>query len=317
MDAPLESLLATLSAWHAMGLSSVELTGGEPMLHPHFWDILRSCAGIFDSVALLTNGTLIDETAAEMLAAQRDRVIIGISLDGPEPAIHDEVRGRESFLTVTKAIQLLAGRGLRVRVGMVVTEKNWRHIIRTRDVAHSLGAWHFSYSPALPYGRARGSNLSLSAEEAAELAEQEKHLMTRALEDGFLKTLLREQLESSVRFTGNCGLGHKNVAVAPNGDVRACLFFPSQDNIGNIFNEPLTRVFQRLAAYRELAPPGPKTCGDCCHLPYCKDCAARAMSSIEERQIWCTWARKTRLSEVFPRFERYARMSHAQGCKDE
>ena len=59
----------------------INLTGGEPLLHPGFFDLARTIRSHGHRLAVLTNGTLIDRETASRLAALRP-VFVQVSLDG-------------------------------------------------------------------------------------------------------------------------------------------------------------------------------------------------------------------------------------------
>jgi MoaA/NifB/PqqE/SkfB family radical SAM enzyme len=46
----------------------VELTGGEPTLHPDFLTIVKHCAEIFPLVSIITNGYVLNEDHIEKLS---------------------------------------------------------------------------------------------------------------------------------------------------------------------------------------------------------------------------------------------------------
>jgi hypothetical protein len=70
----------------------VLLSGGEPLVHPRFFDIATMAREAGLRLTLSTNGTLIDPAAAERIKALGFSYV-GISLDGIG-ATHDHFRGR-------------------------------------------------------------------------------------------------------------------------------------------------------------------------------------------------------------------------------
>ncbi|NWG03303.1 MAG: radical SAM protein [Syntrophaceae bacterium] len=95
------------------------LSGGEPLLHPHFWemnDILRNYP--FRSV-LLSNGTLITEEVAKRLRVHE----VQISLDGMREG-HETLRGKGTFEKTMMAIDHLQKVNLKVSVATMIHRKN-------------------------------------------------------------------------------------------------------------------------------------------------------------------------------------------------
>ncbi len=95
------------------------LSGGEPLLHPHFWeinDLLQN--DVFRSV-LLSNGTLITRERAQKLRVHE----VQISLDGMKEG-HESLRGKGTFEKTIMAIDHLQEANLRVSVATMIHRKN-------------------------------------------------------------------------------------------------------------------------------------------------------------------------------------------------
>ncbi|MFQ3670277.1 MAG: radical SAM protein, partial [Verrucomicrobiia bacterium] len=71
---------------------AVLLSGGEPMLHPHFFEIAEAAVAAGLRVTLSTNGTRLNREAVRRLKGL-GLAYVGISLDGIG-AVHDRFRGR-------------------------------------------------------------------------------------------------------------------------------------------------------------------------------------------------------------------------------
>lgn len=81
-------------------LNSIYLMGYEPMSHPDFNNILRSCLKL-TNVTILTNGTMINDKKARFLRKIDDEskfeTIYRINLDSVNETQNDSIRGRGSF----------------------------------------------------------------------------------------------------------------------------------------------------------------------------------------------------------------------------
>ncbi|MEA3398221.1 MAG: radical SAM protein [Patescibacteria group bacterium] len=73
-------------------VKTIKIVGGEPMLRPDIYDMIRFWDKLGKRVILQTNCTLITEDSAKKLAKFKNLSDIATSLDGPEE-IHDEIRG--------------------------------------------------------------------------------------------------------------------------------------------------------------------------------------------------------------------------------
>ena len=74
------------------------ITGGEPFLQPWMPDLLAD-VGMILPVIVLTNGTMLtpDEYTRALLKCKDLPVQLQISVDDPDPQVHDVQRGKGSF----------------------------------------------------------------------------------------------------------------------------------------------------------------------------------------------------------------------------
>ena len=78
-----EQCLNLLDECVRCGIQTVTLTGGEPMLHPRFMDIVRECEKRRLNIAEInTNGSFITEEMLDEFHALGMDVLIKISYDG-------------------------------------------------------------------------------------------------------------------------------------------------------------------------------------------------------------------------------------------
>ncbi len=93
-DMDLATARAIAAEGRSLGYRHFHITGGEPLLWPHLFNLIDEAAAMgYESVFINTNGTLIDADMARRLACFDGRVTLSISLQGPEE-LHDRVRGR-------------------------------------------------------------------------------------------------------------------------------------------------------------------------------------------------------------------------------
>ncbi len=86
----MQAVLHDLSAY---GIPSLLLSGGEPMIHPRFFDIVGLASTLGIKLTISTNGTLITPEKAAILKAA-NVAYVGISLDGIGQT-HDNFRRKE------------------------------------------------------------------------------------------------------------------------------------------------------------------------------------------------------------------------------
>ena len=99
------------------GFTSVGITGGEPFLQSWMPDVLAEIGSVLP-VIVLTNGTMLTRTniRERLLKCRGLPVQLQISVDDPEPQVHDAQRGKGSFSRAIAGIPWLVKHGLSVRV---------------------------------------------------------------------------------------------------------------------------------------------------------------------------------------------------------
>ena len=118
-DLSMEQIQRVLKEFEEIQGLRLLLSGGEPLLHPLFWeinDILQNQA--FRSV-LLSNGTLITKEVAKKLRVHE----VQISLDGIKEG-HESLRGKGTFEKTLMAIDHLQEADIRVSVATMIHRKN-------------------------------------------------------------------------------------------------------------------------------------------------------------------------------------------------
>ncbi|MBN2615025.1 MAG: radical SAM protein [Bacteroidales bacterium] len=270
-----QQLLSTLSSLAQNGLQSVELTGGEPMMHPDFDEIAAFCCEQLALVGILTNGTLLTSQRLEKLKPYREKLIFSISLDSHIASEHNRRRGgKNAFERTTEGIRLLKKEGFLTRVSMSVDESNWSHLEPTLLLARELGADLFTYSPILPFGRA-GTAFKRWNHNAREVLETEQKLQEQYSD--FLH-LFSEGTLTKVSQPGGCGAGWRVYAMDPDGNVRPCVTFDEDQGIfGSLYNQDEKEVFGSGLArsFSRLSPPEPGICQSCPWAAFCQHCSLR------------------------------------------
>jgi radical SAM protein with 4Fe4S-binding SPASM domain len=144
-------------------VEEVCLTGGEPLTHPDWLEILRySCRrpGL-KRVNLQTNGTLLDEAAINALRSIRFQgLLIQVSLEGADAQTHDRVRCPGSFERALKGLQRLAeaGMGKQTRVAFTEMQHNFADLPRLLKIVDRLGIGSLVSGTLVQQGRAAQSD---------------------------------------------------------------------------------------------------------------------------------------------------------------
>lgn len=128
----------------------IDISGGEPLLLRDLPALLSTIRdGGHSVVSVTTNGWHLARRAAE-LAAWLDA--IRISLDGPDAARHDAIRGANSFTRAADGIRAAVAAGIPVQIQTVLMHRTAGYLQDLVNLAHSLGAGGFTALQMLPIG---------------------------------------------------------------------------------------------------------------------------------------------------------------------
>lgn len=88
-----EALCDAVREAKPLGLNHAKLTGGEPLLHPRYREIVEMLTAEGLHMDMETNGTLMTPELARYLKEQTTVGFISVSLDGADAETHDRFRG--------------------------------------------------------------------------------------------------------------------------------------------------------------------------------------------------------------------------------
>src|SRR6056297_789243 len=128
-----------IDAWADMTVFYINVGGGEPMSRPDFFTLMDHALDRGIGVKFSTNGTLIDDRAADWIAS-RDYLDVQISVDGAGEATSDPVRGAGSFARARRAMARLAARGFRSKINATATRHNHAELDDLYALANGYGA---------------------------------------------------------------------------------------------------------------------------------------------------------------------------------
>ena len=120
------------------GYRHVSFSGGEPLMHPAFFDCVAEARALGFSVSVATNGMLIDTDCAERMAHRLDS--IAISIDGPR-AMHNAMRSSPAaYDGALRGIDRLRKAKAEYAIIHTVTDESLRHLRWLYETALALGA---------------------------------------------------------------------------------------------------------------------------------------------------------------------------------
>jgi MoaA/NifB/PqqE/SkfB family radical SAM enzyme len=161
-------LLHILNQAIGLGLTKVELTGGEPLLYPWFREITDYLFNHHISVVMTTNGSLITEETAAYLAARN--VSVSISLSTLDEETFNQRTGTSGQLPlVLSAVALLRKAGFShnrfpvLGIQSIATRENLDEFQEIREWAENQGCMFILNRP-IPVGGLSPDNLITGGE---------------------------------------------------------------------------------------------------------------------------------------------------------
>jgi radical SAM protein with 4Fe4S-binding SPASM domain len=235
----------------------VQLTGGEPLLHPEWAGLLALVSSMF-STRMLTNGTLIDADAARLLAQHCESV--QVSFDGCRQE-HDSWRGEGSFDVAMAGLLALESAGVTRTARMTVARNNQHCVERLLDELgpHIHG---FNVSRIVPVNGLVPEQPDRDAYRRIIYRLYGAHFADSRvrLRDPFFGVLMKVDYQDC-RFFG-CSAGISNLCVTETGDIYPCRRLPIP--LGNVGTTSLREVYENhplVVALRERRLSG--KCGGC------------------------------------------------------
>ena len=141
-----------------LGLKTIKLTGGEPLLHPDFREICDLATIEELNLVMETNGTLLTADMARYLKNKTNMGYISVSIDSADAARHDAFRGANgAFDAVLQGLDHLVAAGYdNVQVIMSVHRGNREEIEDVARLAAAHGAASVKFNPVTNFGRGAG-----------------------------------------------------------------------------------------------------------------------------------------------------------------
>ena len=258
-------------------------SGGEPLMRPDIFELVRYAASKQLRPVFGTNGTLLTEETVSKLK-DSGASTLGISLDSLDPQKHDRFRGvRGSFDQTMEGILSCRRAGLPFQIHTTVLDWNKDELGDIIDFASSEGAKAVYVFFLIPVGR--GVFLEESALETVEYEKLLQLLMTKQKELSITikptcapqYTRVASQLDVALdrRFAKGCLAGISYCVVSPSGIVRPCAYMT--ETAGDVRQMPFDQIWADSELFRRLRTRDyAGTCGGCRYKDCCGGCRARA-----------------------------------------
>lgn len=293
-----EQIVALLDEAQECGVSAFTITGGEPMVHKRFMDIVREIykRDMFID-ELNTNGYFLRQETLDEFKKIGCFPMIKISFDGI--GYHDWMRGREGAeKDALRAIRLCVDNGFRVMIQYNINKKNEPTILESLDMLDKMGVSRIRLICTTPAPRweqnAAGQDYSFEEYAQASMLIFKHYIekphraeltiwqigrvypQRRAYSFAFVKMTAERYRDSLPLCKGARGM----IAVGANGQTYPCLQMSGwmdehQWDLGNVFRDRLKNILQGsrfldcvCQTVKDRAEKNGK-CGNCKYFKYC------------------------------------------------
>ncbi len=289
-----QECLSVIDQITAFARPIIIVTGGEPLLRPDVFDIVKYGTDKGLRMVMAPNGTLLTEDVARRLKAcgvQR----ISISIDGASAEVHDDFRQMPgAFEGSMRGIRAANAVGLDFQINSSITARNLGEIPKILDLAVKLGAKGLHIFMLVPTGR--GENLKgveISPEQYEQALnwfyeQRDKvpfHLKATCAPQYY--RILRQRAEAEGKkvtpedygldaVTRGCLGGQSFCFISHVGQLQPCGYL--ELDCGNVRREGFERAWKESPIFKQLRDPKcyKGKCGICKYLRVCGGCRARA-----------------------------------------
>ena len=250
-----EDWCKAIAAFDDYGIADVYLTGGETLIVPEVWTLVREISARKMGTGLSTNALHVSPGIIDNLQRFEIRTI-QVSLDGGTAKTHDWLRNkRGAFEQTLRNIEAIA----KVSEPVINTTVNRANLSELREIVRlgqALGVRKFKFYPQKATGRAALlQDLTLSD---AEIVESLRPLCASIARETNTRV---ETVDPAAR----CGSAWSGFSVDALGDAFPCIFgigAPSQ-RAGNVFDQDIDDVWFQSPVMRRFRTQDESPCRRC------------------------------------------------------
>ena len=282
----LDDLAAFCASRHVRG--QVSFSGGNPLLHPHFFDLYRAASERGFVTAILGNPA--SQENLERIVEIQKPSHYQVSLEGLEE-YNDYIRGDGNYGNVMVFLPILRDLGIKAHIMLTLNRDNIDQVLPLAEVLRNE-ADSFTFNRLSQVGE--GVQLAIPSRDEyrdflIDYVEAAKMNPVMTLKDNLINIILHKRGEGL--FGGCAGYGcsaaFNFIAILPDGEVHACRKFPSY--IGNVNHQSIGEIYDSDAALRYRA--GTQACKSCSIRPVCGGCLAvmygQGLDIFEARDPHC------------------------------
>ena len=274
----------------------VVLTGGEPLIHPQFFEITKLINSMGFDWGMTTNATLITKEVAQKL--KENKILsISFSLDGNKET-HDIFRGVTSSydrcIQGIKNFVEVAGHDAVTMITSVFYKQNIDQLDELYNTAKKLGVHYWRPINVEPIGRANEhSDLFLEKEDYIKLFDfikEKRKISGYPIVTYGCSHALPIRYELDIRQSPFfCIAGIEEASILVNGDIYGCLDIERRKELvqGNVKEDDFYDVWDNKFAFFRKDRSEYEYCRDCNHKKYCKGDSMHTWNFDENKPNLC------------------------------
>lgn len=257
-------ILRLVDECYKHGVFQIKIGGGEPLLYPNFWDLIRKIRLVAPNIRLsfTTNGTILNEEDA--INIKKFECDVSISLDGTEK-IHNFIRRSEIFNKVLCSIDILTKHDIFPTIRYTLMDINLNDVLPIYDYCIKNG-------------------LKIKVRRYKPTAIMEKYLLTynkeyyslvnilAGLESCDIEDIMKNNQDTEKIFycSHDCGAGFRSIYIDYNGNISPCVFLGENYIIGNIKHENIKEIWDNSKILNNIRGAGENIqCKNCLRKNIC------------------------------------------------
>jgi len=238
-----DDIFSTLAGMWRLGMRTVSLDGGEPLLHPDVAEVAEWLVNRRIDVRMNTNGLLVPHR----LEVVRHLSKVKISVDGPR-AINDAVRGKHAWNRAIEGAIAARDLGVKVELTCVVGRHNASAVTELVDLVARLG-FGVVFQPArdsLFVGRHDRVSYALDNLEVRHAFDRIEYLKLRGAPVLNRWSSLRHFRRFPLDTPVPCAAGWINATLDPAGNLFPCGLHSRLNRSHNVVRLGVETAFDRL-----------------------------------------------------------------------
>ena len=272
-------------------IEQITISGGEPFLHPHVYEIIRYINRKGLKAKIITNLSILSlDNAVELL---KQGNYLQITIDSVYPEKNDLTRGTGSFYLVERLLKKACEYNLssQIHLRMNVSRNNCDELLDYIDVAKHYNLKQAAAMLIVKSGRGQGYEAAYDYKESmleiSMLIEKLARIREKCMgEFDFSYSNLQDQRGWAI-------FSHDDISSVPRidaeGNVYFCSFFTGEENsLGNIYNESVDEILNSKKARkffdRIRRRKDNNKCENCMFAMFCM-CGCPAVSYMHTNSI--------------------------------